>query len=45
MHLLSFSDGKKDLIEIAELNNTSIFDFEQDIKDLIKPDLLIKVNP
>lgn len=45
MHLLSFSDGKKDLIEIAELNNTSIFDFEQDIKDLIKADLLIKVNP
>ena len=44
MHLLSFSDGKKDLIEIAELNNTSIFDFEQDIKDLIKADLLIKVN-
>ena len=30
MHLLSFSDGKKDLIEIAELNNTSIFDFEQE---------------
>lgn len=45
MHLLSFSDGKKDLIEIAELNNTSIFDFEQDIKDLIKADLLIKVSP
>ena len=44
MHLLSFSDGKKDLIEIAELNNTSIFDFEQ-IKDLLKADLLIKVNP
>lgn len=45
MHLLSFSDGKKDLIEIAELNNTSIFDFEQDIKNLIKADLLIKVSP
>ena len=45
MHLLSFSDGKKDLIEIAELNNTSIFDFEQDVKDLLKADLLIKVSP
>ncbi len=45
MHLLSFSDGKKDLIEIAELNNTSIFDFEQDIKDLLKADLLTKVSP
>jgi len=45
MHLLSFSDGKKDLIEIADLNNTSIFDFEQDIKDLFKADLLTKVSP
>ena len=45
MHLLSFSDGKKDLIEIAELNNNSIFDFEEDIKDLIKADLLIKASP
>ena len=44
MHLLSYSDGKNDLIKIAEFNNVSIFDLEQDVTDLTKSDLLIKVN-
>jgi aminopeptidase-like protein len=44
MHLLSYSDGKNDLIKVAELNNVSIFDLEQDVKDLTKSELLIKVK-
>ena len=44
LHLLSFADGTKDLIEIAELNDISIFDLEQEIKELSKKDLLTKAS-
>ena len=44
MHLLSYSDGKNDLIKVADLNNVSIFDLEQDVTDLTKSELLIKVK-
>ncbi len=40
MHLLSFCDGKNDLIKVAELNNSLIFDFKDDIKDFLKKGLL-----
>lgn len=44
MHLLSFSDGKNDLIDIAELKNISIFDLEEDIEKLSDSNLLKEVN-
>ena len=44
MHLLTFSNGQNDLIEVAELANISIFDLDQDVKDLVKSGLLIKVK-
>ncbi len=40
MHLLSFSDGKHDLIEIAEKRNTSLFDFEEHIQHCVEKEIL-----
>ena len=44
MHLLSFSDGKNDLINIAELKQISIFDLKEDVEKLFDSNLIIEVN-
>lgn len=45
MHLLSFADGKKSLIEIAELKNISVFDLENHLKPLVENSLLKLLGP
>ncbi len=42
MHLLSFTDGKTDLIEIANKKNISIFDLEPHLNPLIEAGILKK---
>ena len=44
MHLLSFSDGKNDLINIAELKQISIFDLKEDVEKLFDSNLIKEVN-
>ncbi len=44
MHLLSFSDGKNDLINIAELKQISIFDLKEDVEKLFDSNLIKQVN-
>lgn len=40
MHLLTYADGVKDLIEIAELKNISVFDLEEHLQPLLDADIL-----
>jgi len=40
MHLLTYADGTKSLIEIAELKNISVFDLENHLEPLIKEGIL-----
>lgn len=41
MHLISFADGKTDLVEIAELQNAFVPDYDRIIKACMEKDLLI----
>ena len=42
MHLLSYCDGKTDLIEMADRKDTSIFNFEEHINPLMNEKILGK---
>jgi len=44
MHLLSYADGTKSLIEIAELKNISVFDLENHLNPLMKADIIKKIK-
>jgi aminopeptidase-like protein len=44
MHLLSFSDGKTELLKIADLRDRSIFAFENDLQILLDKEILKRID-
>ena len=42
MHFLTYADGTKSLLEIADLKNISVFDLEVHIEPLVNAQIIIK---